>query len=140
MLCLLVFVCAGGCSYNQVLIKDSTILDEKDGLKAAFKEYWRLMGRKEVEKAFAREAPHVQEMVSVEKYRLYQNLLMKAGLQEVKVQDVVCEKPFLCCVNCQMTYGSSSNSKGEKRELRDCWVRVRGSWYHVFRSPLFFPM
>jgi len=139
LVCLLVLLSLGSCSTNQILIKDADgVFKQNDGLEAAFNQYWQLMARKEVKKAFTKEAPYVQEMVSEDRYVLYKKLFLKGELTGIKVLKVNCGKPFLCCIDCQMTY--NVRGKSETRELRDCWVRVESGWYHVFRSPLFFPM
>jgi len=137
ILCCLILL--SGCSHLRIPIRDSGgVFGENDDLKAAFNQYWQLMAGKEVKKTFAKEAPHVREMVSESRYLLYRKLLLKGDIQEVKALKVTCEKPFLCCVDCQITHDVRGRS--EMYELRDCWVRVKGDWYHVFRSPLFFPM
>jgi len=139
LLSLLVLLSLGSCSYNQVLIKNAdSVFKENDGLEAAFNQYWRLMAGKEVKKAFMMEAPYVQEMISEQRYGLYKKLFLKGEFEEIKVQKMKCGKPFLCCIDCQMTY--NVRGKRQVRGLRDCWVRVESGWYHVFRSPLFFPL
>ncbi len=139
ILCFLILLSLGSCSYNQVLIENAdNVFKENDGLEAAFNQYWWLMAGKEVKKAFTMEAPYAQEMISEERYVLYKKLFLKGELEEIKVLKVNCGKPFLCCIDCQMTY--NVRGKRQVRELRDCWVRVKSGWYHVFRSPLFFPM
>jgi len=139
----LIVVSSYGCAGNRISVKNDNLLDEREGLRAAFNQYWRFIAGKEVEKAFTFEAPHVQEMVNGDAYRLYQQLFMQADLQEVEISDkkdgLICEQPFLCCFNCRMVYRSDKKGK-DVHYRRDCWVLVDGRWYHAFRSPLFFPM
>lgn len=137
MALLLGVVLGTGCMHRQVVISDGDVIVEKDGLKTSFYRYWEFIAGKEVDKAFACESPYVQEMVEVGHYRNYKNLVTPGDLQEVKVLGMSCEQPFLCCLDCRMTY-SVGNEKVE-RELRDCWVLVSGDWYHVFKNPLLFP-
>ncbi len=104
---------------------------------AGFNQYWSLVAGKEVEKTFTREAPYIQEMISEKSYALYMKLLYKSELQGVEVLGVTCEQPFLCCIDCRLTF--LSHGKTVSRNLRDCWVRVQSKWYHVFKNPLIYP-
>ena len=138
LVCLLaVFCLLTGCVHQKFSVKNDNIFGEKDVLKKTFNQYWRNIAGKEVEKAFAREAPYVQEMISEDTYRLYQKLFLKAELQEVEIYRMMCEKPFLCCVDCRMVY--DFDGKKDVRDRRDCWVLVDGDWYHIFKSPILFP-
>ncbi len=140
LLCLLIVVSSCGCANNRISVKNDNLLDDKEGLRESFNQYWRFIAGKEVEKTFACEAPYVQEMVNKNTYRLYQkNFLMKADLKKVEVlNSMVCEQPFKCCIDCRLYYDAEGRKKVSERQ--DCWVLVDGSWYHVLRSPLFFPM
>lgn len=140
LLCLLIVASSYGCANNRISVKNDNLLDDKKGLREAFNQYWRFIAGKEVEKAFACEAPYVQEMVNESTYRLYQkNFLMKADLEKVEVYNsMLCEQPFKCCIDCRLYYNADGRKKVSERQ--DCWVLVDGNWYHVFRSPLFFPM
>jgi hypothetical protein len=126
--------CAG---YQRFPIKNSAVLGDQEGLRASYSQYWHYFAGKEVDKTFACEAPYVREILGRDAYRLYQNLFMKADLQEVEVLNVTCEQPFLCCVDCRLTY--AADSKQKVRERRDCWVRVEGTWYHVLKNQMLFP-
>jgi len=126
-----------GCAQKRVPIKNDSMLEQKEGLMADFNQYWSLVAGKEVEKTFIREAPYVQEMISESSYRLYMKLLYKSELQGVEVLGVSCEQPYLCCIDCRLTF--LSHGKSVSRELRDCWVRVQSKWYHVFKNPIVFP-
>ena len=113
------------------------LVQENERLMAGFNQYWSLVARKEVGKTFTREAPYVQEMISEESYKLYMNLLYKSELRGVEVLGVTCEQPFLCCVDCRLTF--LSHGKTVSRSLRDCWVRVQNKWYHIFKNPIIYP-
>ncbi len=137
-LLLLIIVSGIGCAgYQRFPVKNSAVLDDQEGLRASFSRYWRFFAGKEVDKTFACEAPYVREILGKDAYGLYQNLFMKADLQEVEVLDVTCEQPFLCCIDCRMTYAAKGGQKVHER--RDCWVLVEGSWYHVLKNPMLFP-
>ena len=126
-----------GCGHKRVPVKNNGAFQENERLMAGFNQYWSLVARKEVGKTFTREAPYVQEMISEESYRLYMNLLYKSELQGVEVLGVTCEQPFLCCVDCRLTF--LSHGKTVSRSLRDCWVRVQNKWYHIFKNPIIYP-
>lgn len=138
LVCLLAVLCFHtGCVHQNFLVKNDKLFGEKEVLKKSFNQYWQNIAGKEVKKAFVREAPYVQEMISEDTYRLYQNLFMKADLQEVEIYRIMCEKPFLCCVDCRMDY--DDHGRKDVRDRRDCWVLVDGNWYHVLNSPILFP-
>ena len=139
LLCFVILLSLESCSYNQVLIKDADAVFKQDvGFEAAFNQYWQLMAEKEVKKTFMMEAPYIRDMVSVDRYRLYKKLFLKGNIKEVKVLGLKCDQPFRCCVDCQITY--TVKGRSDVRELQDCWVWVKSGWYHIFESPLFFPM
>lgn len=137
MACMLAVGLGIGCAHFEVPVKNGNVLDENEQLREAFNQYWSYVAGKEVEETFAREAPHVQEMISEGSYRLYMNLFIKADLREVEILSLSCEQPFSCCIDCRMTY--DADGKKVVRNLRDCWVRVGGDWYHIFRNPILFP-
>lgn len=140
LLLLLIGLGIGCAGYQRLPVKNSAVLDVQDGLKSRFSQYWRFFARKEVDKTSVYEAPYVREILSENAYRLYLNLFMKDDLQEVEVLGVTCEQPFLCCVDCRLTYSNGDKREvREVRERRDCWVRVEGAWYHVLRNPMLLP-
>lgn len=137
-LLLLVSGFGAGCAHFQSPVENSKVLDGKEGLKKEFKRYWSLAARKEVDEMFAREAPYIQEVISKKRYRLYMKFMTKAELRRVDILNMTCEQPFLCCVDCRMT--TMVEGREVVKELRDCWVRVKSDWFHVFKNPIFFPM
>ncbi len=131
------------CSLSHFAIRNTDPLAERKGLLESFNRYWSMRAKKDLKHCFLLEAPYFQEMVSPSHYRLYMGLSSKAKLQEVSVLGMECERPFLCYVRCRLTF-TPKNSSGaswheDTRDLRDCWVRVNGTWYHVLRNPLLLP-
>jgi len=138
LLLLLIVGLGYGCAgYRRIPVKNVAVLDDQVGLMASFSQYWRFVAGKEVEKTFVCEAPYVREILGKDAYVLYQNLFMKADLQEVEVLGVTCERSFLCCVDCRLTY--VVDGKKEVHERRDRWVQVGDRWYHVLKNPMLFP-
>ena len=138
LLGLIVGLGAGCAHFQRLPVKNSAVLDDHEGLTASFSRYWRLIARKEVEKALDCEAPHVREIIGLDAYALYQNLFMKADLQEVEVLAISCERDFLCHVDCRLIY--KANGHRDTRERRDFWLRLTdGAWYHVLKNPMLLP-
>lgn len=128
-----------GCGMNSTLVKNGDRLQAHDGLLASFNQYWTVRAGKDAEAAFKLEAPYVQEMTSLNRYRLYAaSLSRKTRLVDVEVLDMQCEQPFCCCINCRLVF-KADDGREVVRNLRDCWVLAAGRWSHVLKNPMIFP-
>ena len=146
VVCLMAVMLVVACSLRHFAIRNTDVFAERKGLLESFNTYWSMRAKKDLKHCFLLEAPYLQEMVSPKHYRLYMGLSSRAKLRQVSVLGMECERPFLCYVRCRLTFSpkNSSGASGSSwrkdiRNLRDCWVRVNGSWYHVLRNPLLLP-
>jgi len=102
-------------------------------LKKALRLYWEARAQRDFKAAFALEAPFFQETVLFSKYQSILINLEKRPLERLEVRRLECTCPFFC----RLVLFHKRGSRGIF--LNDYWVRVEGRWYHVFRSPFFFP-
>lgn len=108
-------------------------------LKDAYSRYWAYRfsdGNRE--KMFAMEAPHIQEMVDVNKYNTYIKGAWRSEMIEIQIRNVVPESDSLYAVDFELWVKPPS---GETRNvfMRDWWVSVQGEWFHVLKDMIFFP-
>jgi len=136
----LVFGLLAGCAplTPKVVIEKDVRLKDNRALIQTFQRYWAYRIKENIDEAFAMEAPYVQEMVSLGRYRNYLRLYGKARLKAVHIYKVEPESEQYLCLDCRGFYELKGEKK-ETRDFRDCWVRVNGKWYHVLKNPLIFP-
>jgi len=142
LLALLLMGIVAGCarvSGPAVTLDRSVSIDGKSGLLETFRAYWALRTKGDADGAFRLEAPYVQEVVPMQRYRNYVRLFRGARLVNVEIYGVDSNESFssLTCLDCRAAYEGKGG--GEQRDFRDCWVKVDGSWYHVLNNPLIFP-
>jgi len=120
------------------LDRSAVSINGKSGLLKTFRTYWALRAKGDADGAFRLEAPYVQDVVFIQKYRNYVHLFHKARLVKVEIYGVDSGKAFFsACLDCRAAYEGKGGR--EQRDFRDCWVEVDGSWYHVLNNPLIFP-
>lgn len=136
----LTFGLLAGCAplTPRVVLEKNVSLKKNEALVQAFKRYWAFRVKENVDEAFKLEAPYVQEMVAPGRYRNYLKLYGKARLKSVHIYAVRVESSFHICLQCRGEY-EVKGKKEETRDFDDCWVEVKGKWYHVLKNPLIFP-
>jgi len=136
---LVVVFLAVGCSgiRHQIKVENQVELD-KEFIRRVV-SYWQNRYNLEVKSAFSQEAPYVQEMVSLEKYANYLKLYVKQTpiLTKVSLKKVTKQNKSDVCLDVELFL--RYKDKTVKRELEDCWLKLRKTWYHVLRNPLIFP-
>jgi hypothetical protein len=110
----------------------------EESLRKAFARYWGLRFAGEVEKAFAMEAPYFQEMVGINRYRLFVEGTRKNKLIDIEIRSVDRKTDHFYEIQCRPRF------KTPEREIKeiyivDRWVDVDGTWFHVLKDSVVFP-
>jgi hypothetical protein len=125
-----------------VYSKESGLTPEQllpDGnLRKAFARYWGLRFAGKVDEAFAMEAPYFQEMVGMNRYRLFVQGTRKNQLIEMEIRGVERKTDHFYEIQCRPRF---KTPEGEIKEIYmvDRWVDVDGTWFHVLKDSVVFP-
>lgn len=118
------------------LTLDEILPDES--LRKAFAQYWGLRFAGKVHEAYAMEAPYFQEMVGINRYRIYAQGTGKNELIEIQIRSAQRKSPHFLEIQCSPRF---KTPEGELKEIYivDRWVDVDGTWFHVLKDSVVFP-
>ncbi len=106
--------------------------------KDAFVDYWTLRYSGKLEKAYEKEAPYFQNLVPYARYRSVFMNMSKTQLLDAQVLSV--EKVRDCFYQIGVNFKiNSADGEVTTVYLKDEWVYVGTSWYHVIRDGILFP-
>lgn len=140
-------ICSYGCTREKKkeLPSSDTVTDEiawagsslkRDiavGLFKKFNKYWVDRTRLDWHNLYELEAPHITWKYSEKIFRDFHRLA--PVIKEVKVLEVLNRHKDV--VDFKVTYQSTDVTTNKKRQtwVTDRWVRLKGKWYHVWKTP-----
>jgi len=128
------------CSHGGPKVEGKELFEKVPSLYNRFVEYWRARAFLDADKSFSLEAPYIQLVYNRGNYKGFVNWFKNSELVAIKVERVVCEKEFYCCVDMKMVYKVKKDNRQEVFDGHDCWVKAGGVWWHNMRNPLVGPL
>lgn len=107
-------------------------------LEHAFRQYWTAYSAANAEAMYAMEAPHFRFVITRERYQNYVDIVTRGGLTSLEYLTPRARSQSLYEIPLWLIR-QGTDGELERIGLRDRWIRLGNSWYHVIKDPLAFP-